>query len=303
MTQTCRAGEQTPVTIVSTGSTLRVGLIGLVVVAGACAPGRDAAPTRQTADSLRSAGASALPSRPGTVVSSATIAQPASLRMSAPGGALVWVLVGDVLLFRSMDAGTMWEQRPLPVEASQIGPTKEISFVSDREGLLLVAGSPASQCQQQSVQIWHTLDGGGSYEPISVMTTSTGTRTPAGISPAQCKSGLSFIDRLHGFISAWDPNSAPVVYRTVDGGRDWQVSAPLPDPPGFQTRGGGFALQPGAARRFGAELLLAARGISTAGQLNIYVFSSSDDGQTWNYAATAPESLSMANWKSAVLAK
>ena len=110
---------------------------------------------------------------------------------------------------------------------------------------------------------------------------------PSGLVGGPCKSGLTFADPQVGFLSARDPNSAPVIYRTADGGRTWGASRPLPDPPGFTTRAGG-ALQPGRVRVVGATLLVAASG-DTGGRLATYAFRSVDGGSTWSYVATIPD--------------
>jgi glycosyltransferase involved in cell wall biosynthesis len=53
-----------------------------------------------------------------------------------------------------------------------------------------------------------------------------------GIGYGQWKEGLSFVDAMHGFLGAWDPNHRPTIYATADGGFTW-ASSTLPDPPGI----------------------------------------------------------------------
>lgn len=204
-----------------------------------------------------------------------TVPLPSFAEISAPSGTVVWALVGGVLLFRSLDRGDTWEQRPLP--ASLQNP--EIAFVNDREGWLSLAGSPATQCQFQTIAIWHTTDAGTRWEKLSA----------SGIADAMCKGALSFSDASLGSIDAYSPNAPPVIYRTTDGGRTWGGSLPLPDPPGFTTQPGGLSLQPGAVRSFGSISLLPAQGSTAAGR-RLYVFRSRDGGASWTYAATAPRS-------------
>ncbi len=219
---------------------------------------------------------------PGSPLPSGTpIPLPNTAQLTAPSGDVVWAIVGESRLLRSTDRGATWDEHRLPSP-----PMKdEISFTSDREGWLLRPGSPEprtspllAQCNAQLVELWHTSDAGDTWTQLA----------PSGIADFQCKSALSFVDATHGFLSAWDPNHAPVVYRTADGGLTWNASQPLPDPPGFTTRGGGFSLGAGRVRAFGATLLVEAGGSSGSGQRD-YVFTSTDGGATWQYLVTLPQ--------------
>jgi photosystem II stability/assembly factor-like uncharacterized protein len=202
------------------------------------------------------------------------IALPSFAQLSAPSGTVVWALVAATRLFRSTDRGDTWTERPLPASAAD----PEVAFVSDTEGWAALHGAAAAQCGQQSLGLAHTADAGATWQAL----------TPTGIAPAQCKEALSFPDAQHGFLSAWDPNSAPVIYRTTDGGRTWSASRPLPDPPGFVTTAAGFALRAGAVKAFGQALLVEAVGQTTSGQRR-YVFISGDGGATWMHVADAPD--------------
>jgi photosystem II stability/assembly factor-like uncharacterized protein len=153
--------------------------------------------------------------------------------------------------------------------------------VDDRQGWLSTGGSLETQCNAEHRAIWHTGDGGHTWQLLNA----------AGIADSQCKRGLSFSDATRGFLAAWDQNHAPVIYWTADAGRTWTVSKPLPDPPGFTTGAGGFTLRPGRVHSFGSALLVAASGISSVvRQQHNYVFRSTDSGRTWTYLATAPNS-------------
>ena len=108
----------------------------------------------------------------------------------------------------------------------------------------------------------------------------------SGISPSQCKENLAFVDTQHGFFTAYDPNSAPTIYRTTDGGTTW-AGARLPDPPGFTTRTGGFTLRAGPVADFGSVLYVSATGNTGTAQAT-YAFRSTDGGATWTYATQLP---------------
>lgn len=186
----------------------------------------------------------------------------------------MWALVANTRLFRSTDRGDTWTERSTPQAQANL----EVAFIGEREGWAAIAGSPATQCSRQTVAIAHTTDGGATWQDL----------VPSGIAPAQCKENLSFPDAQHGFLSAWDPNSAPVIYRTTDGGRTWSGSQALPDPPGFTTSNAGFTLRPGIVKAFGQALLVEAVGQTSAGQRR-YVFISGDGGATWQRVADAPD--------------
>jgi len=204
------------------------------------------------------------------------IALPATAQLSAPSSHVVWALMVDQYLYRSGDRGATWHQKPLPPNFMSGFPRPQISFVSDQEGWLSTGGSPETQCNAEVVDIWHTSDAGTTWE-------SLGTK---GVSDRQCKGELSFVDSSRGFLDAFDPNRAPVIYHTADGGRNWVAGKPLPDPPGFTSQGGGFTLQPGRVSAFGSTLLVSAWMQNSAADVR-YVFESRDGGANWRYLATA----------------
>jgi photosystem II stability/assembly factor-like uncharacterized protein len=184
----------------------------------------------------------------------------------------VWALVAGTRLFRSSDRGDTWVERAVPRGLANV----EIAFADDTNGLLLATGSPATQCQTQTVSIWKTADGAASWQQV----------TATGIADAMCKRGLASADATHAVVTAYGPNSGPVIYRTADGGGTWTASKPLPDPPGFTfTTPGGVVILPGRPRAFGLEVLVDAQGY---GENRRYVFRSTDGGATFTYASTVP---------------
>ena len=197
---------------------------------------------------------------------------PTMATLSAPSEDVVWALVAGRLLFRSVDQGATWEQRPLP---SGSLPNATMSFVDAQEGWLAGVGSPATQCQFQGVSILHTADGGGTWQALDGV----------GIDGGGCKGQVSFTDSAHGFLDVRSPNSRPVIYWTTDGGATWTASQPLPDPPGVTTGPAGFELSvAGHVQSFGSTLLVPVR--APGAQLAVY--ESDDGGATWAYAASAP---------------
>lgn len=202
--------------------------------------------------------------------------------MSAPSSDVVWVLVGSALLYRSTDRGTTWRQRPIPPGHF---PNPEISFIDDQQGWFATGGVPETQCNGAGTAVWHTSDGGTTWQQVASVDWQH--QGPGRIGYRQCKEGLSFVDALLGFLGASDPNTRPTIYRTADGGLTWAAST-LPDPPGFVTYGAGGALRPGLAKGFGKPLLIPAWGMQPSAQMESeYIFRSVDGGATWTYLASA----------------
>jgi photosystem II stability/assembly factor-like uncharacterized protein len=202
-----------------------------------------------------------------------------------PSANVVWALVAGSRLFRSTDRGDTWRDRSPGLDP--LAFDREIAFISDSEGWSMTSGSPAMPCANQWHAVAHTVDGGATWTQIVAVVppTSASLSTLFG---GQCKSGLAFADPQHGYVSGRDANSAPVIYRTSDGGRTWSASRAIPDPPGFTTRGAGAVLQPDRVRAFGATLLATASGQSD-GRVSSYVFRSVDGGGSWSHFAAVPE--------------
>ena len=204
---------------------------------------------------------------PTTAAPTATptlIPLPNIAQLSVPSATVIWALVAATRLFRSTDRGDTWQERPLP--AQSVNPV--VSFVDDHEGWLATLATPATQCQSQTVALSHTTDAGATWSAVTV----------TGIAPAQCKNTVTFSDATHGFVTASDPSSAPVVYRTADGGKTWTASAPLPAAGGSTT-----GLTPVSLRAFGTTLLA-----DVNGQNGHNAYRSTDGGATWTFVTTAP---------------
>ena len=223
------------------------------------------------------------PAPTGSTSAATPIPMPSFAQLSAPSSNVVWALVAGSRLFRSIDRGVTWEER-----FAWLGPccpSREVAFISESEGWLASPGVPGTQCSFQPVGIAHTVDAGMTWDQFFVPAPPVAV-DPSGLANRQCKGGLLFSDSRHGFLSAWDPNSPPVIHRTVDGGRTWSASRPLPDPPDFTAVPSGVVLRADRVRAFGATLLVFAR---TSDLRDSYVFRSLDGGASWNYLATVPQ--------------
>lgn len=218
---------------------------------------------------------------PGSVVAGVLnkpplpIPLPAEAQVTAPSSYVVWTLMNGQFLYRSVDRGKSWQQRPVPPSLNEATEAMEISFVSDVEGWMSMVPyttTPTPCSAGQMYALWHTADAGNTWQQV--------LRSLGDVS-TQCDFGPSFIDQHRGFLSASDPYHAPVIYRTSDGGQTWAASKPLPDPPGFKSQGGVNTLQPGRVSAFGSTLLVP----TTSGNGAQYVFRSTDGGATWSYLA------------------
>jgi photosystem II stability/assembly factor-like uncharacterized protein len=212
---------------------------------------------------------------------------PQTAQLSAPSADILWVYFAQGLLFRSTDRGDTWVQRSLPTQS--LSSSANVTFVDDQHGWLFAGGSQETQCNGDGTVIWQTADGAASWTQVaSIDGTAPGS---SGIAYAQCKESLSFVDLTNGFLTAWDDNHAPTIYRTADGGHTWK-GAPLPDPPGFVTQPGGFSLRDGSVRAFGTTLLVSAYGMNAATQQpQEYVARSTDGGASWTYVVTTSHQL------------
>lgn len=277
---------------------VRASLLPAVLSAllSACtAPPASNAPTAPPSPSSVTPSAGVMPSAssPSDVT---PIPMPSFAQLSAPSRDVVWALVDGRRLFLSTDRGETWEERT--AWRGPCCPSREVAFIDDHQGWFADQSVPGTQCSFQSVAIARTNDAAATWNELVPMTLP---QSPPGnvLAGRQCKKGLVFADDLRGFITGSDPNSPPVVYRTSDGGRTWSASAPLPDPPGFITRGAGFVLYGGRVHVFGRTLLVAAS-TSIDGQLTSFAFRSLDGGASWRYVATFPEAGGAVAFASAV---
>ena len=138
--------------------------------------------------------------------------------------------------------------------------------MSAQDGWFMSVGSPATQCNGQSVALWRTTDGAATWTKIDA----------TGIDAAQCKQSIAFGDTQRGYIGASDPNTQPKIYRTTDGGKTWSAST-LPNPP---------AQRPATFADFGTVVLASAE--SGAAPDRYTAFRSTNGGSTWTSVSTGP---------------
>jgi photosystem II stability/assembly factor-like uncharacterized protein len=207
-----------------------------------------------------------------TVAPGTPIPLPTGAEVAAASGGVVWMYVNGDHLFNSLNRGDTWTERPLPPGVR----SGDIAFVSAGDGWFLQPSPPGSQCGSQDVVLWRTVNG------------ATWSKLVAnGIAQARCKGPVAFRDSSTGFIPVWDENAAPALYRTTDAGVTWTLTRPLPDPPGFTTRGAGVTLRIATIADFSSSLLVSALGFNSGS--TYYAFRSTDGGASWSYVSTGPE--------------
>src|SRR5438552_1480935 len=131
-----------------------------------------------------SATIAAIVTAPPANASPTPIPLPSFADIAAAGSGVVWVLVADQHLFRSLDRGATWEERDVP--QLPLGPMKNISFVDDRDGWLLTVGSPATGCMAQGFTVWRTTDGASTRERAHQATCSSSPLAGGGKSRVGC---------------------------------------------------------------------------------------------------------------------
>src|SRR3982074_1515354 len=161
-----------------------VALLALITACAAPPPASSTTTAPPSASATPSATASPSPS---PTVAPTPITLPSIAQLSAPSGTVVWALVAGTRLFRSSDRGDTWVERSLPTGLANI----EVALADDTNGLVLGTGSPATQCQTQSVSIWKTANGAASWQQITV----------TGIADAMCKRFISLADSTHAFLT------------------------------------------------------------------------------------------------------
>jgi photosystem II stability/assembly factor-like uncharacterized protein len=219
-----------------------------------------------------------------TVASGARTESPSPLppggfnfQLSAPSADVVWALYDPDKLYRSTDGGSSWQIRSMP---SEFGVHAKVSFIDDLQGWWLASGSPATQCQDEVAAVWHTVDAGATWQKLPA----------TGIGPSQCKDGIWFFDRKHGFVTAHDLNNRPTVYRTADGGNTWAATT-LQDPAYFKSAPGGFTLQVRWMKQFGSSTYMEVFGSQDDPNLphdNQFILKSTDGGASWTLVTKVP---------------
>ena len=130
----------------------------------------------------------------------------------------------SVTILRTTDGGQSWQSATISDTYPEVGDPPH--FINAQEGWIELVANGGPGAGSESVDIFHSTDGGQSWSKIA-STDNPGSGLPRG----GLKSGISFKDALNGWATGEDASDTPWLYVTHNGGKTW-ASQPLPDLPG-----------------------------------------------------------------------
>jgi photosystem II stability/assembly factor-like uncharacterized protein len=185
-----------------------------------------------------------------------------------------WVVLPDQTdpsapgqLFRTSDSGTTWEESSFPA-----GTGGSFSFVDANTGFYLAALGAGAGSEWVAVE--STTDGGATWKTAFTHTPGA-AENPGDLPAGGMKSGISFRDATHGWVTGNIPmDSYMYLYYSTDGGSKWtQQPAEIPSALGTVFAG----TYPPVF--FGQEGIMPVTMVANA--TNLVIYKSSDGGTTW----------------------
>ncbi len=151
----------------------------------------------------------------------------AAFQVKAISPLAAWMLLPDAAetkkgtLFRTADGGQTWQASAVPFGGGWI------QFQDDKKYAVLMADRGVA-AGSQAVDLYQTGDGGATWGLVY----HVDPENPAdqGIPFGGDKSGVTFLDSAHGWVTGFMPmDGATYLYATQDGGKTWkQVQLSLP---------------------------------------------------------------------------
>lgn len=129
-----------------------------------------------------------------------------------------------ITILRTTDGGQSWQSSTITASQPEVGDPPR--FINTREGWFepITNGGPGAG--SESVDIFHTTDGGQNWSKVA------STDDPnSGLPRGGIKSGLSFRNSQNGWAAGEDASTMPWLYVTHNGGKTWKRQL-LPDLPG-----------------------------------------------------------------------
>jgi len=201
-----------------------------------------------------------------------------------------WVIPGSSFdtsgtpLLRTLDSGKSWQKFMIP------GETSEITFVDKQNGWATDVLQKGQTAMDQELAIFHTKDGGKTWQLMSKAQTGATNKTP-GPFPTGEFGKATFLNAQTGWfvrgsiLIAGHGSAYKALYITQDSGKSWQVQ-PLPQsneimPAPTSDSGDKVIAIISQPRFFDAQHGSLFVYVNDQGKIHIYFYNTGDGGQTW----------------------
>ena len=201
-----------------------------------------------------------------------------------------WVIPGSsqdtsgTPLLRTLDGGKSWQKFMIP------GETSEITFVDKQNGWATDVLQKGQTAMDQELAIFHTKDGGKSWQFMSKAQTGATNTTP-GPFPTGEVGQATFLNARTGWfvrgsiLIANHGSAYKALYITQDSGKSWQVQQ-LPQvdeimPAPTSDSGDKVIVTISQPRFFDAQHGNLFVYVNDQGKIHIYFYNTGDGGQTW----------------------